>query len=488
MKKTKPFFAVVTFVTFNFGLATLNCQAQFTKLIDFTETNAANIPINGSNPQGSLISDGTFLYGMTVNGGDPLGNPAYTGNIFKIKKDGTGCSNMMYFTGTNGTSPHGSLIYDGTFLYGMTQGDGTSTSYGNVFKIKPDGTGFVNLINFDGTNANGQSPYGSLIFVGTTLYGMTSYKGTNDYGTIFKINTDGTGYVTLFNFNDGANGNSPYGSLISDGTFLYGMTRDGGVNEIGNIFKIKLDGTGYVDLYNFNNRTYCPSCGNTPWGSLVSDSTFLYGMTQLGGTSNDGIIFKIKTDGTGYSKLLDFNGTNGSSPHGDLIYNGTFLYGMTYSGGANNHGTIFKIKTDGTGYSDLFDFLGAVNGSGPEGNLMSDGTFFYGMTTGGGANGLGVVFKYKYCTIGCATGIDENNTKTDVNVFPNPTNGIINIQLGQVEKAQIKITDVLGNSVYQSNNISLNFQIDLSNQPNGIYFISIQTNEGIVNKKIVISH
>src|SRR3989304_2145465 len=93
-----------------------------------------------------------------------------------------------------------------------------------------------------------------------------------------------------------------------------------------------------------------------------------------------------------YTKLLDFTGTaNGSYSQGSLISDGTFLYGMAGGGGANSKGVVFKIKPDGTGYAKLLDFSGA-NGSNPGGSLISDGTFLYGMTYEGGANSYGVVF------------------------------------------------------------------------------------------------
>ena len=100
-------------------------------------------------------------------------------------------------------------------------------------------------------------------------------------------------------------------------------------------------------------------------------------------------------------------------------------------------------------------------------------------------------------TSGSAKGIDEvyiTNRSTSIaeigantiSVYPNPTTGIIYLQ-GQLENAQIKICDVLGNTVYQNSGAPSNLQIDLSAQPNGIYFMSIQTGGGIVNKKIVVS-
>ena len=71
----------------------------------------------------------------------------------------------------------------------------------------------------------GANPYGSLTLSGSTLYGMTSEGGAYGAGTIFQINTDGTGYKVLYSFGSVANdGAYPYGSLTLSGTTLYGMT------------------------------------------------------------------------------------------------------------------------------------------------------------------------------------------------------------------------------------------------------------------------
>lgn len=318
---------------------------------------------------------------------------------------------LLDFTGANGSLPEGELISDGIFLYGMTYSGGTNDT-GVVFKIKPNGTGYSKLVDFTG-GINGSNPYGSLVSDGTFLYGMTQQGGTNNAGVTFKIQLNGGAYSKLhdFSYTDTSNGAYPDGSLISDGTFLYGMAQAGGATGEGIIFKIKPDGTGYSKLFNcgFTN-------GATPFGSLIFDGTFLYGMTPFGGANNIGVIFKMKQDGTEYTKLLDFDGTtNGKYPNGSLISDGTFLYGMTASGGTNDRGVIFKIMHDGTGYSKLLDFTGTANGSGPYGSLISDGSFLYGMTAAGGTNdttigGDGTIFKIKPDGTGYSKLLDFSGT------------------------------------------------------------------------------
>ena len=138
-----------------------------------------------------------------------------------------------------------------------------------------------------------------------------------------------------------------------------------------------------------------PGDGENPYGDLTLDGTTLYGMTLTGGANDEGVIFKINTDGTGYTHLREFAGTpgDGGIPYGDLTLNGTTLYGMTYSGGANNEGVIFKMNTDGTGYTHLREFAGNPgDGENPSGSLTLDGTTLYGMTQYGGASDMGVVF------------------------------------------------------------------------------------------------
>jgi uncharacterized repeat protein (TIGR03803 family) len=299
---------------------------------------------------------------------------------------------LLDFDGTTkGAAPQGSLYQDGGFFYGTTA-DGGTNNRGTIFKIMPDGTGYVKLLDFDGM-ANGSNPDGDLTYDGNFLYGMTRLGGTSNMGTVFKIKPDGTGFVKLLDFNGTGNGQRPEGSLIYDGVFLYGMTATGGGSNGGTIFKIKTDGTGYTLLLDFSSTT-----GINPSGTLFSDSFFLYGLTAAGGANSNGTIFKIKSDGTGFVKLLDFdNVTSGRTPAGSLITDGIILYGMTQQGGTSDAGTIFKIKTDGSGFIKLFDFNGTTNGKIPQGSLAlsGDGTGFYGMTLEGGSNNFGTIFKIK---------------------------------------------------------------------------------------------
>ncbi len=354
----------------------------------FTLYNFGSVTNDGSNPWDSLTLSGSTFYGMTKEGG----SASNYGTIFQINTDGTGYKILHPFSGgtSDGARPQGSLTLSGSMLYGTTVNGGSASNAGTIFQINTGGTGYQVLHSFAGYPNDGSIPYGSLTLWKSTLYGMTYVGGSAagaDNGTIFQINTDGTGYKTLYSFSGGSDGAQPQGSLTLSGSTLYGMTYGGGTDNYGTIFQINTDGTGYKTLYRFSGGT---SDGANPYGSLTLSGSTLYGMTyEGGGASNDGTIFQINTDGTGYKILHSFSGgaSDGARPLGDLTQSGSTLYGMTVYGGTNSAGTIFQINTDGTGFQVLHSFYAE-----PSASLTLLGSALYGMTVYGGTPGSGTIF------------------------------------------------------------------------------------------------
>jgi uncharacterized repeat protein (TIGR03803 family) len=362
----------------------------------------------------SFTLSGSTLYGMTSGGG------AYSpAAIFRINTDGTGYQVLHNFGGgSDGDEPTSSLTLSGSTLYGMTLTGGTYDC-GTIFQINTDGTGYQVLHNFGG-GADGNSPPGSLTLSGSTLYGMTSLGGTYGTGTIFQINTDGTGYQILYSlsFDEGV---IPYGSLTLSGSTLYGMTEGGGTDSYGTIFQINTDGTGYQVLHNFGGG----SDGDWPRDSLTLSGTRLYGMTSGYPLANSdfiadfGTIFQINTDGTGYQVLHNFGGrSDGAWPFGHLTLSGSTLYGMTAGeqingtgGGGGVWGTIFQINTDGTGYQILYS-LSYDEGVFPYGSLTLSGSMLYGMTSGGGAGDTGTIFSLNIRPVNGVCESSNGNTFT----------------------------------------------------------------------------
>jgi uncharacterized repeat protein (TIGR03803 family) len=310
----------------------------------------------------------------------------------------------------DGANPAADLTLYGNTLYGTTQGGGWGSSNsvgGTVFKVNTDGTGYTVIQRFPVVNASWPANItGDLntgvVLGGDTLYGTTYFDG----GTLFKVNTDGTGYATLYtclgNYYTNLGGltemSYPQGDLLLNGGTLYGCLYLGtgyGGWESGVIFSLATDGYDFTNIKNFS--WLDESGGYAPFGVLLTNGT-LYSVTQRGpGYLNNGTIYKVNTDGTGYVLLKVFAGNDGAIPRSTLVLNGGTLYGTTTAGGANGSGVVFSINTDGTGYTVLKNFSALVSNANSDGanpnSLILSGSTLYGTTVYGGNATNGVVFK-----------------------------------------------------------------------------------------------
>jgi uncharacterized repeat protein (TIGR03803 family) len=345
---------------------------------------------DGASPYGSLIESGGALYGMTNRGG-----AVDLGTVFKINPDGSGFQLLHSFVGgpLDGSLPYGSLVESGGVLFGMTASGGTGVA-GTVFKIDPNGGSFALLHSFGGGAADGRTPYGALIESGGVLFGMSFFGGPGDLGTVFRLNRDGTGFMVLHLFAGGAtDGRNPYGSLVEYGGALYGMSHCGGFNDLGTVFRLNLDGTGFAVLHSFSGDA---TDGGVPRGSLSELGGSLYGLTTGGGEYGRGTAFRIDSDGGSFALLHSFalSIADGNSPWGSLTESGGVLFGLTVSGGAIDRGTVFRFNPDGSGYALLHSFIAvAAEGRNPTGSLVDCDGALCGMTYGGGMSGHGTVYK-----------------------------------------------------------------------------------------------
>ncbi len=82
--------------------------------------------------------------------------------------------------------------------------------------------------------------------------------------------------------------------------------------------------------------------------------------------------------------------------------------------------------------------------------------------------------------------LNTNSAKSNLNwtLSPNPSNGILNINIADEKTAKIAIYNTLG-QLLQTENIATNAQIDLSNLPNGIYNIMLQTEKGQDSRLVI---
>jgi len=349
----------------------------------------------GSNPVGGLVLSGNVLYGMTGSGGG-----GGQGAVFAVNTDGTGFTNLYTFTaGRDGADPYNGLILSGNTLYGSAQGNVSSYT---IFKLNTDGTGFTNIADLPGPL--------TLMVSGNTLYGAAA---TATDSLLFHVNTDGSGYENLYaftanifgypyDFGTNSDGATPYGALVLSGDTLYGTASSGGLAGNGTVFKVGTNGGGFLVLHTF---TACSGIGNDGTNSdgagpgaviLLGDS--LYGTTSYGGSSSNGTVFKIRTDGSGFTVLHTFTSDSKSFSYG-LSLSGSTLYGTTDYNDLAGTGTVYALNTDGSGFTVLHSFPAisgpnTINsgGAGPFGGLTLSGNTVYGTTLVGGSGGGGTIF------------------------------------------------------------------------------------------------
>ena len=334
------------------------------------------------------------LWGMTKDGGIDD-----NGVIFKINPDGTGYSLQKEFiTDIRGTDPMGSLMEYNGKLYGMTSDDGFD-DHGVLYEYDPANGKYTKKINVAG------NAYGSLMEYNDKFYGMTYNGGANNLGVLFEYDPANGSLSTKIDFAGDANGANPFGSLTEYNGKLYGMTRYGGVNNLGVLFEYDLANGNLSKKIDFAGV----SNGANPQGSLLAYNGKLYGMTRYGGATQFGVLFEYDPSSGLLTKTMNFpaasNGFafNGTEPLGSLIEYDDKLYGMTSSGGSNYGGVLFEYDpatgTNGNLIKKM-DFTGAGNGYKPWGSLVEHNGKLYGMTSDTDSfdltseNDSGVLFEY----------------------------------------------------------------------------------------------
>ncbi|HYF69430.1 MAG TPA: choice-of-anchor tandem repeat GloVer-containing protein [Ohtaekwangia sp.] len=376
----------------------------------------------GGAPYGGLLeaSDGN-LYGVTTF----RKSAPNQGTIFKINLDGNDFGVVHYFNEHDKSSRTALIEGKDGSLYGETGGAS------RLFKVKKDGSDYKILHEF-GIGNDGISLLGSpLQLANGDLVGIATNGGMNNKGVLFSIEPDGANYTRLYEFDVMAQGSLILGS---DGR-LYGVADP---LDLGIVFSIKIDGSEFNKIFvnadlnqgkSFTNLIEATpgvficvarlgaASNNGAIGKLTSSGHYtklkdfyqegedprcalvqasdgdLYGVTTAGGTHGAGIIYKIKKDGSGYKKLMDFDGINGREPVGNLLeLPDGFLYGTTKRGGVHFDGNIYKIRPDGSEFSTIkyFEF----NEPGPGGTLiLGDDGLLYGVTSDNITSQPGTLYK-----------------------------------------------------------------------------------------------
>jgi uncharacterized repeat protein (TIGR03803 family) len=354
---------------------------------------------DGEGPAATLVLDSQRnLYGTTERGG-----ASDYGTVFKKDYDGQETVLHSFAGGSDGKYPMGGLVRDAEGnLFGTTSSGG-AYNWGTIFEITGAGEESI-LFDFGGDTQDGFAPFSTLTADEEgNLYGTTTQGGTYSLGTVFKFSKAGKIKI-LHTFagspSDGAGVNGELW-LDSDGN-LYGTTYQGGSQNYGTIFKVNPNNQETI-LYSFTakNDGYWPAAG------VVGDGHGnIYGTTLEGGDGCGycGIVFKISKSGA-FSVVHAFTGDqDGQNPRAPLYIDSKGnLYGTTAAGGGATRGcsdigcgTVFEINSAGNEIM-LHAFNVQSDGTNPVGGLTMDSSnHLYGTTEFGGTGqgqGYGTVFE-----------------------------------------------------------------------------------------------
>jgi uncharacterized repeat protein (TIGR03803 family) len=227
--------------------------------------------------------------------------------------------------------------------------------------------------------------------------------------------------TVLFNFPGGATGEAPQGLIVDASGSLYGVTQAGGANGFGTVFELSpVSGGGWNEtvLYSFVGGTG----GQQPQSKLVFDAAGnLYG-TAWGGSTGQGVVYKLTPGKNGWQQTILHTFTGGSDggipTSGVAIDAAGSLYGTTSGGGKSvcfssaACGVVYKLSfVSGMGWKEtVLHSFSDKDGAGPRATPLLDASGnLYGTTPYGGwvsqkgfcgMLGCGVVYKLSRVTGG----------------------------------------------------------------------------------------
>jgi hypothetical protein len=323
------------------------------------------------------------------------------------------------------------------------------------------------------------------------IFGQASTLVSGD-GNFYVIKVDTTGFVYWNKSYGGNNYESPVSALQTpDGGFLsLGWTRSFGAGQR-DWYLVKADSLGNQEWQ----KTYGTSANEGGWGvTALIDGNYILtgGKANSSSTQSYGVLKKV-------------------NQAGDLLWSKDYVFENNYSN------SLFWTKelSDGSlvsvGLTHETDDAGYLQKTDSEGNLIwqhkynkgPDTDLFYNVlpTSDGGFLLSGQcqlpgqsqdAWLLKVDSLGCpypncTVGIEEENKTVAFNLWPNPANEVLNVEVFNSNENTLCIKDMLGKEVYHSIFSEAKIAVDVSLFKKGLYMVEVNNSKNApIIKKVVI--
>jgi hypothetical protein len=337
---------------------------------------------------------------------------------------------------------------DGNGSFGPQQIITTLLSYArDVYACDVDGDGDMDVFSasFNDSkiawyeNIDGNGTFGEQQIIGNAAHATSIYA--------CDINNDGTNDVLASALGDNE---VVWFQNMGDGTFGEKQVITDLANSVNSVYASDLDGDGDNDVL-----SACSSGNKIAWYENIDDGAF--GEEQIivyDSISPKKSVYACDLDNDGDNDVLSadyyhdriawYENTDGAGTFGEEQMITTLAdYAMS----------VFACDIDGDGDNDVLSASYSDNKIAWYRNLIITDV--------------------------------ETLVETNISIYPNPTSGIINLDFADNNNQKIIVFDILGKMIIEKTKIQQTQTIDLSGFENGIYILSIQTDEEVFISKII---
>ncbi len=409
-----------------------------------------------------LDNNGNFLWGKTIGSNGSLESTIYSA----ITVDD---QNNIYTTGT----------FRGTVDFNPNAGItsiSSSGSYKNTFIQKLDANGnflWANSSTATESNAIAIDGQGNVCTTGKYFLASTDFNpGTGVYNIpvgpfgshnnhIFIQKLDASGdFIWANSFLHGYN--DDYGNAIAiDGqnNIYVGGVHNGWsifilkVNSVGNLIWSEIFSSSFNSLSKINDLLVDQQKHIYTTGQFAGTIDFDPGAGTANQTSNGSLdIFILKLNDIFCTPISFLNTTDTICQNASPITLTAFPNGGILTGNGIVNDTIFDPATASLGMQ----------------------TIVYTYTDGNNCSSMDSTLIYVDACLGVNTLMHN-----DINLYPNPTNGVLQLELKTIDIPNLKLTihNTIGQTITTQNITNYQTQIDLSNLSSGLYFIEVIGNE-----------